>query len=26
MVRATLTNQALTRDFTTQWKFYDFGK
>ncbi|MGN6394183.1 MAG: DUF885 family protein [Mucilaginibacter sp.] len=25
MVRATLTNQALTRDFTTQWKFYDFG-
>lgn len=26
MVRATLTNQALTRDFTTSWKFYDFGK
>jgi hypothetical protein len=26
MVRATLTNQALDRDFTTQWKFYDFGK
>ena len=26
MVRATLTNQPLTRDFTTQWKFYDFGK
>jgi hypothetical protein len=26
MVRATLTNQALTRDFTTQWKFYDFGR
>jgi len=26
MVRATLINQPLTRDFTTQWKFYDFGK
>ena len=26
MVRATLTNQPLTRDFTTQWKFYDFSK
>jgi len=26
MVRATLTNQALDRDFTTKWKFYDFGK
>jgi hypothetical protein len=26
MVRATLTNQPLTRDFTTQWKFYDFGR
>jgi hypothetical protein len=26
MVRATLTNQSLTRDFTTSWKFYDFGK
>jgi hypothetical protein len=26
MVRATLTNQPLTRDFTTSWKFYDFGK
>ncbi|MDN5289407.1 MAG: hypothetical protein JWR38_5681 [Mucilaginibacter sp.] len=26
MVRATLTNQALTKDFTTSWKFYDFGK
>jgi uncharacterized protein (DUF885 family) len=25
MVRATLTNQALTRDFETKWKFYDFG-
>jgi hypothetical protein len=24
MVRATMTNQPLTRDFTTQWKFYDF--
>lgn len=24
MIRATLTNQNLTRDFTTQWKFYDF--
>ncbi|RYG20626.1 MAG: DUF885 family protein [Chitinophagaceae bacterium] len=25
MVRATLTNQALTRDYTTQWKFYQFA-
>lgn len=25
MVRATLTNQPLTKDFTTRWKFYDFG-
>ncbi|CAG5070230.1 hypothetical protein DYBT9623_02970 [Dyadobacter sp. CECT 9623] len=24
MVRATLTNQALKRDFRTQWKFYSF--
>ncbi|OKS87264.1 DUF885 family protein [Mucilaginibacter polytrichastri] len=24
MIRATLTNQPLTRDFTTSWKFYDF--
>ncbi|WP_184550832.1 DUF885 family protein [Mucilaginibacter sp. FT3.2] len=26
MIRATLTNQPLTRDFTTSWKFYDFNK
>jgi hypothetical protein len=26
MVRATLINQPLTRDFTTKWRFYDFGK
>jgi len=26
MVRATFINQQLTRDFTTQWKFYDFNK
>ncbi|SDD71270.1 protein of unknown function [Mucilaginibacter pineti] len=26
MVRATLTNQPLTKDFTTSWKFYDFNK
>jgi hypothetical protein len=26
MVRATLTNQALDRDFVTKWRFYDFGK
>jgi len=26
MVRATLTNQKLDRDFVTKWKFYDFGK
>ncbi|HVW97657.1 MAG TPA: DUF885 family protein [Mucilaginibacter sp.] len=26
MVRATLINQPLTRDFKTQWRFYDFGK
>lgn len=26
MVRATFINQPLTRDFTTQWKFYDFNK
>ena len=25
MVRATLTNQTLDRDFVTKWKFYDFG-
>ncbi|MFI5139003.1 MAG: hypothetical protein ACHQIM_14360 [Sphingobacteriales bacterium] len=26
MVRATLTNQVLDRDFVTKWRFYDFGK
>lgn len=26
LVRATLTDQQLSRDFTTQWKFYDFNK
>ncbi len=26
MVRATLINQALDRDFVTKWKFYDFSK
>jgi len=26
MIRATLTNQPLTRDFTTKWRFYDVGK
>jgi len=26
MVRATLTNQALDRDFVTKWRFYDFNK
>jgi uncharacterized protein (DUF885 family) len=26
MVRATLTNQKLDRDFVTKWRFYDFGK
>ncbi|HEY9194622.1 MAG TPA: DUF885 family protein, partial [Mucilaginibacter sp.] len=26
MVRATLTNQALTKGFTTNWRFYDLGK
>lgn len=26
LVRATLTEQQLSRDFTTQWKFYDFNK
>ncbi len=26
MVRATLTNQALERDFVTKWRFYDLGK
>lgn len=26
MVRATLTNQKLDRDFVTRWRFYDFGK
>ena len=26
MVRATLTNQKLERDFVTKWRFYDFGK
>ncbi len=25
MIRATLINQPLTRDFSTQWKFYDFN-
>ncbi|WDF53326.1 DUF885 family protein [Mucilaginibacter sp. KACC 22063] len=25
MVRATLTNQNLSPDFTTSWRFYDFG-
>ncbi|WP_299467343.1 DUF885 family protein [Mucilaginibacter sp.] len=26
LLRATLTNQKLDRDFTTQWKFYNFSK
>ena len=26
MVRATLTNQKLTRDYKPNWKFYDFKK
>nr|WP_255486822.1 DUF885 family protein [Mucilaginibacter sp. SP1R1] len=26
MIRATLTNQPLNKDFTTSWKFYDFSK
>ena len=26
LIRATLTNTPLTRDYTSQWKFYDFGK
>ncbi|QXV67707.1 DUF885 family protein [Mucilaginibacter sp. 21P] len=26
MLRATLTNQPLTKDFTTSWKFYNFSK
>lgn len=26
LVRAILTGQPLSRDFTTQWKFYDFNK
>ncbi|RYY70062.1 MAG: DUF885 family protein [Chitinophagaceae bacterium] len=26
LLRATLTNQPLSRDFSTQWKFYDFNK
>ncbi len=26
MVRATLRNQNLDRDFVTKWKFYDFGR
>lgn len=26
MLRATLTGQALKRDFTSQWKFYNFNK
>ncbi|RKR80485.1 uncharacterized protein DUF885 [Mucilaginibacter gracilis] len=26
MVRATLINQPLKKDFTTSWKFYDFNK
>ena len=25
LIRATLTNQDLTRDFTTQWKFYNLS-
>ncbi|KEQ28671.1 X-Pro dipeptidyl-peptidase [Pedobacter antarcticus 4BY] len=25
LIRATLTNQVLTRDFTTQWKFYNLS-
>lgn len=25
LIRATLINQPLTRDYTTQWKFYDLG-
>src|SRR5690606_8706421 len=26
MVRATLTNQKLTRDYEPTWKFYDFNE
>ena len=26
LIRATLTHQPLTRDYTSKWKFYDFGK
>jgi len=26
MVRATLTNQKLDRDFVTKWRFYDLGR
>ncbi|MNV81628.1 hypothetical protein D3C71_1753040 [compost metagenome] len=26
MLRATLTGQPLKRDFTSQWKFYNFNK
>jgi hypothetical protein len=26
MVRASLTNQKLERDFVTKWRFYDFGR
>jgi hypothetical protein len=25
LIRATLTNQTLSRDFSTQWKFYNFS-
>ena len=25
LIRATLTNQSLTKDFSTQWKFYNFS-
>ena len=26
MIRASLTNQKLTPDFVSQWKFYNFEK
>ncbi|WP_028298416.1 DUF885 family protein [Olivibacter sitiensis] len=26
LMRAVLTNQKLTKDFKTKWKFYDFKK
>ncbi|MGI4751596.1 MAG: DUF885 family protein [Janthinobacterium lividum] len=26
MIRATLTNQPLTKNFSTNWKFYNFSK